>query len=259
MERPLKRRSHYPSRKELDLLVDSNDFDKLNKRLAERTVENLLLDVRDRRDPSRDRFPFGISTTIALFMDIKVVLTMACDTTLFALIVSEDTFWKSRMSMDFPEFPLSFNPSEFEGARRFKKQPWRRLYYMVRYFFYSSIYKSIPDRLSELSGPQGSWKKEFYIDITVQDSDTFRCIYMDRKTRNKIGQPKKLTLRGILAIHNLSISNYLTPKMSPYASFIMDPNSHLNAQYTIVGYMIGFSPKMILLHVQEYEGKAIIG
>lgn len=259
MERPLKRQSHYPSRKELDLLVDANDFTKLNLRLADRTVENLLLDVKDRRDPRQDRFPFGVSKTVALFMDIKEVLNMACQTTLFALIVFEDTFWKSRMSMDFPEFPVSFDPSTFEGARRFKKQPWRRLYYMIRYFFYSSIYKSVPDRLGELSGPQGSWKLEFYIDISVPYEGTYRCIYMDRKTRTKIGQPKKLTLRALLAIHNLSISNYLTPKMSPYASFIIDPNANLNCQHTFVGYFNGVTPKTMLLQVQEHEGKPVIG
>lgn len=143
----------YASDKELEYLVENDMHEQLDKRLAERTYENMILDMKDRRNAVFDttlfqnilerEVPIDVLHLIAIRMDIRDVLRLATQSTGAAIILQDNMFWFKKYQYDFPEvYDLNkeFDPSIIDTTKR---QPWRRLYYVVRYFMRNVVYPTL--------------------------------------------------------------------------------------------------------------------
>jgi hypothetical protein len=118
----------YPSKAELDYLADIEDLERLQERLKDRTIRNLILDVEGRRVNRPEKLPADVLRLIALYMDIRVVLDLAKVSVIYAKLTMDDSFWANRFAMDFPEIP-----SEAAQVLRSHAKVWKGCYFVVNY------------------------------------------------------------------------------------------------------------------------------
>jgi hypothetical protein len=154
---------HYPTDRELDYLANKVFCSELNTRLGDRTPENILKDLcapwrkasplcfRDSAGNTqaipKDLIPMLISR-----MDIREVLDLAQESLIVFRIVHDDAFWKRRFMRDFREviylrnaLGSSYEPPAHE-TRAFEHGPWRRFYYVTRYWLRAAFKKTFAVR-----------------------------------------------------------------------------------------------------------------
>lgn len=96
--------SHYPSKGELQYLMDSYQFDAMEKRAKEMTPENMKLDILAKRKLQSLIIPFQIIKMIALYMDIKCIMVLSKSDSVFYEIITCDNFWEMKLYIDMPQF-----------------------------------------------------------------------------------------------------------------------------------------------------------
>lgn len=225
MERPSKKLapkfdSFYPSKEELDWLANNNRFDKLNNRLADKTTENAIKDILIRRKNelnvtklnnlvNREKFPLDIIKKIALSMDIRNVLDLSMKSSTFLIIVTDDEFWKERFKIDFPEILnvfKDFDPGSIVGTEKFKRQPWRRFYNVVRYYMVRMVYPVVASYLTDIS-KRGNLHLCFSFRY-YRKQNNFGLTLLESETNLKLGEHKTIDLAEALSLSKLDRIEY---------------------------------------------------
>jgi hypothetical protein len=98
--------TRWPSKKELDYLIDTDQFDRFNERMQDRTIENLLYDAQQRKSLEHltvadvPAIPKEALRRIAVFMDVRQVLDIAKNNIIFARLTTlENEFIHGRITI----------------------------------------------------------------------------------------------------------------------------------------------------------------
>lgn len=230
MKRPFFGNTLYPSQEELNWLANTESYEELNTRLEDANFENLMADIKVRRSQQKeitDRFPFGVSRMIALYMDIRDVLTMSWKSTLFTLFVIDDLFWKTRLDADFPLLS-KWDPTHIKGTCRYKSQPWRRYYNFVHYIFHRCVYSRIPSVLQSMI--RVSYSNIQFHTHWNREKGVYICRTLRMTNNAQIGEAKELKFEEMLKKCNLTMYQALVHLMVIYSSqtifvrFLLEPN-----------------------------------
>lgn len=226
----------YPTKKELDHLANNGEWDKLDKRLKDKTTENAIRDIVNRRQAEMADFaaklelgqltkgdkqrmptvPFDILKKIALYMDIRDVLTQSTKNSDFLVIVTKDDFWKTRFELDFPEVLYAHRNFIYEKLLKdtwgIKNNPWKRYYLVVRYYMHSRVFPLFAVFFSYLSGKSILYlydipiqgvslpeKKNYYFNIEYDKKrHVFYQEVMERETKRQLGKKTCVSFEKLL-------------------------------------------------------------
>lgn len=188
----------YPSKQELDWLANNEMWDQLEKRIKDKTRQNLIADAIARRkvsvemDAVRDgvlrEVPYDIARKIALNMDIRTLLDASNKLVLFQSFLVENGFWKQKFANDFPEVvyameKVGYDPEKVEvrsdRMREFKNTLWRRVYYVVRYIMVNMHFKDLADFKTTYTHAEYRGKNGIFFKFEYnKQNDTFkRTVY----------------------------------------------------------------------------------
>ncbi len=128
----------FPSKSELDALVNAQDWEALKKRAKECTPENMIAAAIQRRKDNAEPmlFPLDIFRKIAVYMDIRQVLELGNTNIMFQSFLVSNGFWAEKFANDFPEVLVLLVKVDFT-----LNFPHRNLYNVVRYMILNDVYR----------------------------------------------------------------------------------------------------------------------
>ena len=187
-----KKRPRYPTKEELDDLVDRDCLSEFESRVRYLSYDNLIAEVKERQVMTLNRDVFFC---IMLHMDIRTLLDLSPQIPEVAILLVNDLFWRRKLNVDFPEVHCgTFDPDSIEARRRFENQPWRRLYNVVRFIMHRVVYQMISTIIIS-SGEDTLYSMEFNY---IKEYPFFERRILCEKNKLQYGKPKRVTIAYIL-------------------------------------------------------------
>jgi hypothetical protein len=217
-------RRHYPTDTELAYLSNAGQFEELDRRLDDRTRENMMLDIMETVIYSPpivfvdttnkiQEIPRELVEQMAIRMDVRAVLAIANKSAIFFGLISSDVFWKHKFANDFPEVMYLFDKTQLPAALQlpgnglFKTSPWRRLYYVIRYRLREALVKSF-----EYYGVKRRGNLEFKFIFDRVSGQIQRTVSFNGNqigNSQSIGVSEYLTKHFFVSVPRITRHNYL--------------------------------------------------
>ena len=96
--------SHYPTKDELQYLMDTHQFEAAQKRAKDMTLENMRKDIVEKRKYQSLIIPLQIIRMIALYMDVKSIMKLSRGDSIFYEIIQNEEFWERKLYIDMPHY-----------------------------------------------------------------------------------------------------------------------------------------------------------
>ena len=96
--------SHYPTNGELQHLMNTHQFEALEKRSKDMTRVNMRKDIIAKRRFQSPFLPFEIIQMIALYMDVKTIMKLCRGDSIFYEIIQNGGFWERKLYIDMPHY-----------------------------------------------------------------------------------------------------------------------------------------------------------